>query len=275
METQFADIENPAIELVTMDISTTQEKASLFTWSYRNNRLHRSKSCPNTLRSDTRMSEMSLTSYHKEDLDNSNTSSPMTLTREKQIFAYIARIPGIVPYICSINKYESINHHFSIFMHVSIMISFEIFFYFTYIVNIERNEILKKIGNYVAELKRAENEEEIIAIDFFIDTQQFQDFYTKTYNDYLESKHEQKEKLAELLATACYVGIPFYFMFLLFFSYGVCRRKKIRWGWLVYENLFMFLCLGIFEYLFFTQVILQYDPITDAELEYYLVSEFM
>lgn len=258
MDSQFTDIENPTIELVTMDISTTQEK-SFFIWSYP--KLRKSKSCPNTLQNEMAMCNLSLTSYQKEDLhivSRPDSGSFYSYIREKWN---------------NIDKFESINHHFSIFLHVSIMISFEIFFYFTYIINIERNEIIEKIDNYITELKRVETEGEIIAIDFFVDTEAYKKFYERVYAEYLQSSEEQKETLRELLKMACYISIPFYFMFIVFLGYGVYNRKKIKWVWLVYENIFMFLCLGVFEYVFFTRVILNYNPITDAELEYYILEE--
>ena len=35
----------------------------------------------------------------------------------------------------------------------------------------------------------------------------------------------------------------------------------------------MFLFLGIFEYLFFMEIIMNYDPLTDAEIKYYVVND--
>ena len=37
----------------------------------------------------------------------------------------------------------------------------------------------------------------------------------------------------------------------------------------------MFLFLGIFEYLFFTNIIIVYNPITDAEIQYISANNFL
>ena len=256
---EFTDIENQAIELVNMDISTTiREKPYIYnTWLYPT-KIRKSKSCPNKLLdkihlvSDRRSSEIYT--------DSSINSETYDINRENSILNFFR-----------VDKFEMVNKHLSIFLHVAIMISFEIFFYFNYIVYIERNEILKKLETYFREIKRIETNEEIIAIDFFVDTEEFQNFYAKLYADYIKSSEKQKENLQALMATACYIGIPFYIFFVGLMVYGICRRKKIKWSWLIYENILMFLCLGIFEYLFFTNIILNYDPLTDAEIKYYFV----
>jgi hypothetical protein len=251
---EFTDIENQQIELVDMSISTTLREKS-YHWMYP--KLRKSKSCPNKLHLDTDITdESSLT------IDTRPSVTTNRIHRENPYWNF---------YFFRIDKRKSINIHFSVFLHVVAMISFEIFFYFNYVVNIEKNEIIKKVESYIDQIKKIETEDEIIAIQFLVDTPTFQDFYAKLYKDYLESSREQKEKLHELLQKACYIGIPFFTIFTILLSYGLCRRKNIKWRRIFYENILMFLCLGVFEYLFFVNVILEYDPISDAELKYYIL----
>jgi hypothetical protein len=93
--------------------------------------------------------------------------------------------------------------------------------------------IIEKIDNYITELKRVETEGEIIAIDFFVDTEAYKKFYERVYTEYVRSSEEQKEKLHELLKMACYISIPFYFMFIVLLGYGAYNRKKIKCHYLV------------------------------------------
>ena len=55
---------------------------------------------------------------------------------------------------------------------------------------------------------------------------------------------------------------------------GIYDRTKIKWRWIFVENLLMFLFLGIFEYFFFTTIIMNYNLITDSEIKYYIAKEF-
>lgn len=251
---EFTDIENQ-IELTTMDISTTiREKPYNYKkWIYP--KIKRSKSCPNALHDNTYLVSDSSARSSTQDIYGEN--------RENRLLNF---------YFCRLDKFEIANKHLSIFLHVALMISFEIFFYFNYIVYIERNELTRKIKTYFEQIKSIETSEEIIAIDFFVDTDEFKNFYAKLYADYIQSSEEQKKQLHELIRKACYIGIPFYVFFVVFLVYGICRRRKIKWSWVVYENISMFLCLGVFEYLFFTGIVLQYNPLSDAEIKYYVVN---
>jgi hypothetical protein len=49
----------------------------------------------------------------------------------------------------------------------------------------------------------------------------------------------------------------------------------INWYTIIFDNLIMFLALGIFEYFFFMNIILKYDPVTDEEIKYTLASGFL
>ena len=56
---------------------------------------------------------------------------------------------------------------------------------------------------------------------------------------------------------------------------AIYHRKIIEWYWIIIENLLMFFLLGIFEYLFFINIVLKYDPITNDELKYLLNIQFI
>ena len=58
--------------------------------------------------------------------------------------------------------------------------------------------------------------------------------------------------------------------FLLSLINAIRIQKYIHWNHIIIENLLMFLLLGIFEYLFFTHIIMSYTPISDEEIRYLL-----
>lgn len=171
------------------------------------------------------------------------------------------------------NKFELLNKLLSIFFHISIMISFEIFFYFNYIIYIEKNEFIKKINQYFSELQRLDvDQEEKLAIDTFFQSDSFQDFYNKLYINYKNSSEEQSEIIKKLILKSCLVGLAFYIIFIIIFIYSCIKRKKIKWFWISFENILMFMFLGLFEYIFFTQIIMNYNPLSDDEIKYYIIN---
>lgn len=97
-------------------------------------------------------------------------------------------------------------------------------------------------------------------------------FITYLYSQYLDSLTKQKALLNKLLIYACKMAGIIGLILLILLVSGLIYRKKINWKWILIENLLMFVFLGIFEYLFFTNIILQYNPITDDEVKYFVTN---
>ena len=57
-------------------------------------------------------------------------------------------------------------------------------------------------------------------------------------------------------------------------STALLRRMTVRWGHLIGENLTLVALLGLYEWMFFRTVALQYRAITPAELDGMVVTEF-
>jgi hypothetical protein len=173
-----------------------------------------------------------------------------------------------------IDKFESLNKFLTIFLHVTIMISFEIFFYFNFIIYIDRNENLKKLNKYFDDIDVSNlNNEEQLALQNIFNSEEFKTYYNELYDDYKTSLNHQKYILNKLVIRACLIGGVFYLIFIILLIYGLYKKNKIKWSWLAFENILMFLFLGIFEYLFFMEIIMNYDPLTDAEIKYYVVND--
>jgi hypothetical protein len=172
---------------------------------------------------------------------------------------------------------EILNKFISIFLHIFIMIVFEIYFYFNFVVDIEKEEFLNKIQQYIDEFTHNINldntQKELIyqLIRYKYDNT----LLTELYTLYIQSLEQQKELLYHLMIKSCKVAGIFGLVLFGFIGYGLLKRYKIKWKWVWMENFLMFAILGIFEYWFFINVILNYNPITDAEIKYYVANEFV
>ncbi len=195
-------------------------------------------------------------------------------SNSKKMYYWIIKIINFTK-INKINKIELINKLLSVFLHIFIMVIFEIYFYFNYVVEIERNEFLKKINSYLGQIESNANfnqlQKEMIKRIF--ESQNYgASFINYLYNQYIESLEEQKKILKQLLIIACKMGGVIGLVLVVLFCLGLANRKKIKWNWILFENFLMFILLGIFEYLFFTNIIMHYNPITDAEIKYFVAS---
>lgn len=174
------------------------------------------------------------------------------------------------------DKIEWLNRFLSIFLHISLMISFEIMFYFKYIIDIEKTEILSKLSNYIDSLNESSlSTTQQLAIKTFFNSEDFQTFYAELYDQYRESLSKQHEVTIMLLKRSLSIASAFYCAFFIFLALGLYKKNKrqVKWKWIIAENVCMFVLLGIFEYIFFTQIILNYNPLTDAEIKYYVVRD--
>jgi hypothetical protein len=177
-------------------------------------------------------------------------------------------------------KYETIiefkNKLISIFFHIFLMSIFEILFYFYFIIEIEKELFLKKITNYNKHFEELYNEN----VD---NTQHYvlKNFIKEVFNantlETLQNKYEndlkeQKTLRILLLKKAIMIAGIFGIIFLCSLIFG---KKEVKVRWVLFENIFLFLFLGIYEYIFFNLIILKYNPITDAEIQYLFLCDFL
>lgn len=209
---------------------------------------------------------------------NSNESFTNNLIKNKTKFEYMC---GIINKIANflkinkINKVEIINKFITICLHIFIMIIFEIFFYFNYVVKIEKESFLNELDNYLSQIKNIPltNKEKKL-IKLILNSNNNNNYLLNTlYEQYIQSLELQKKILHNLLVQSCKMaGIVGIVLIILFLS-GLANRKKIKWNWIFIENILMFIFLGIFEYFFFTTIIMGYNPITDAEIKYFVADK--
>lgn len=167
----------------------------------------------------------------------------------------------------------------SVSIHTFIMAVFEIYFYFGYVVVIEKKMFMDKIDSYTYAFQtyydnHVSDEEHNILIMLFPD-RQMEKLLEQLYADYKHSLEDQKELLNALLLQSYKMLVVVTSILVLFFTLGFYSKKHIHWKKIVIDNILMFVSLGIFEYIFFTNIILKYSPVTDAEIKYEIVKNML
>jgi len=168
------------------------------------------------------------------------------------------------------NKAKVINKMLSITIHIFIMVVFEIYFYFNYVIYLERDEFMGKIRSYLNELDNIQlNQAQQIVISQLINKNSAQ-VTAQLYSNYIQSLYEQNQLKKELMVVSYKMAGVVGGVLCFFFLWGLLNWKEIKWKTIILDNVLMFLFLGTFEYMFFSHVILHYNPVTDGEIKYTL-----
>ena len=173
-------------------------------------------------------------------------------------------------------KTEILNKFISIFLHIFMMVIFEIYFYFNYVVDIEKEQFLEKIQQYIDEFTNNINLDQTqkMLIYKLVGNKYDDSLMTQLYTMYIKSLEQQKQLLNHLMIESCEIAGIIGLVLIGLIGFGLFRGYKIKWKWIWVENFLMFVLLGVFEYWFFMNVILNYNPITDAEIKYYIANQF-
>ena len=185
-----------------------------------------------------------------------------------------------------LNLTEYINKHsqmliemlISVSLHIFIMAIFEVYFYFNYVVIIEKKMFLEKIYQYTDEFsifynKNSNNNNRAILMLLF-PKKETTLFVGELYNEYRNAQHEQDKLLNELLLKSYKIIVIITSILIVCLTTGLYNyRYKLKWKKIFAENILMFVCLGVFEYIFFMNIMMRYSPITDAEIKYIIVKE--
>jgi hypothetical protein len=170
------------------------------------------------------------------------------------------------------SKVELKNKLISVFFHIFLMSVFEIFFYFFFIVNIEKELFLEKLMTYNEQLYNNYNNNVSPEQHAILSNAVYKLFNKKMLedlkNDYEEDMKQQKMLFNMLLNKAIILSTIVGSIFISTIIYG---RKEVKINWVLFENILLFLFLGLYEYIFFNIIILKYNPITDGELKYLFV----
>jgi len=173
-------------------------------------------------------------------------------------------------------KYESNveikNKLISVFFHIFLMSVFEIFFYFFFIVNIEKELFLDKLMTYNNQLYANYNNnispEQHAIISNIMNNLFNEKMLEDLKNNYEEDMKQQQILFNMLLNKSIVLSTIVGSIFISSIIYG---RKEVKINWVLFENILLFLFLGLYEYIFFNTIILKYNPITDGEIKYLFV----
>lgn len=221
-----------------------------------------------------------LINSNNNNIDENNELSTLIIKKNINKLSYTNYLYYIY-YWCKLDnmstKIEILNKFISIILHIFIMIIFEIYFYFNFVVNIEKQQFLDKIQQYInqftSNLNFNDTQKDIIYK--LIKNEYDTSFMNELYRLYVQSLQQQKQLLHHLLIKSCGLAGIIGLVLIGLLSYGFFKGYKIKWKWICVENFLMFAILGIFEYWFFMNVILNYNPITDAEIKYYVANQFV
>lgn len=166
---------------------------------------------------------------------------------------------------------ELLNKSLSISIHILIMIVFEVYFFFDYVVKIENKTFIEKISDTFKQLENPKlNSIEIEIVKKMIKNKNY--ILNDLYNQYINSKRDQNTILHNLFVKSCKMVIPFGIICLMLIFISCFRLRDIKWKSIIFENIIMFLILGIFEYYFFLNIILNYEPVTNEEIKYFMAN---
>lgn len=173
------------------------------------------------------------------------------------------------------HKFKLLNKSLTICSHILIMILFEIYFFFDFVIDIENDKFISKIDEYFNKLKPLElSHLEKQFISRMLSNEYEKGFERDLFINYMESIKRQNHILNDLRILSYKMAIVLGSIFLFLLSLSFYNCKKIEWTIIISENILMFLFLGIFEYYFFMNVIMKYEPVTDEELEYKIINGF-
>jgi hypothetical protein len=178
-----------------------------------------------------------------------------------------------IKHFISLNWIEWLNKSLSISIHILIMIIFEIYFFFEYVVDIENKTFISKIGDTFAHLETVQlNPIEVEIIQKISENNHY--IIDELYSEYIESKKEQGILLHNLFIKSCKITLPFGIISFLLLILSFFNFRYIKWKTVLFENIIMFLVLGLFEYYFFLNIILKYEPVTNEEIKYFMTKHF-
>lgn len=173
------------------------------------------------------------------------------------------------------NKANVINKMLTITVHIFIMVIFEIYFYFNYVIYLEKDEFIRKIHSYIKNLDDIKlNPTQRLIITQLI-TEDSADITEELYTNYIQSLDEQNLLKQQLIIISYKMAGVIGSILCFFFLYGLLNWKEIKWKSIVIDNILMFVFLGTFEYMFFFNVILNYNPVTDGEIKYTMYKGFV
>ena len=169
--------------------------------------------------------------------------------------------------------YCIINQSLVIILHIFLLSIFEPYFYFMYITKLEKEALFDLVDSYIHKLNNY-----YLLLDNDIKYQIFNNYYLiSNFTELLYMSDNdlisQEEKKNELIHKSLFISSQIFIVLFMFSIIGIIIRKHISIKYIILENIIMISLLAFYEYTFFNNIILEYDPISRSEINNYIVSE--
>jgi len=168
--------------------------------------------------------------------------------------------------------YCVINQCLIIFLHIFLLSIFEPYFYFIYITKLEKQALFDILDSYIYKLN---NYYSLISDDIKLHVIDYRPIISNiTELLYMDNDNLSMDiKKNILIQKSIYISIQIFSILLIFSIIGIIIRKHISIKYIIIENIIMISLLAYYEYTFFNNVILEYDPISKSEINNYLIDE--
>ena len=178
----------------------------------------------------------------------------------------IRQIPVQTSNLRSLGKCEQYYHVFlNLCLHLYFIITFEIIFYFEYISTIEKTVILQYLGKFKSYLMNIYN------LQFLFDT--IQNDVMKNVCNTINTEYVSRKNTE--LYDKCIHFIYILTFFIIFFSliHLSIYRSLTKYFELIIINVLFICFIGLFEYIFFTNIVSEYNVITYEEAICYILNK--
>jgi hypothetical protein len=171
-------------------------------------------------------------------------------------------------------KYYIFKRLIMFMIHLGLISIFEIFFFFFIISDYENTALINLINTYTQNIPTMCNYFNTTERIFF--TYVFDNLINKTQiiNSASSSYNDRKIENNNLLFLSIYYFLGIFIINSILLVIKFYYKIKLNFKRILLDNLFMIIILGLYEYLFFKTVILQYRSISSDELKLNIVNEF-
>lgn len=159
----------------------------------------------------------------------------------------------------------------TILLHIFLLSIFEIIFYFTYVSRYENDAILNLADTYIGEISNScsnlTSTEKLIWNIFlgsFLNA-------TSIFGTASQATQIRRSENENLLNLSVVYSVILLILFLAEILYIWYKGRRIRWRRVFSENLLMLLFLGLYEFLFFRTIVINYRITSAPEIDASLV----
>ncbi len=173
------------------------------------------------------------------------------------------------------NREKSYKYYFifplNILLHILLLSICEMVLFFLYITTIENKALLDKISAFMKMMSNEMSEfnNNIFNIYFNFNQEKLEEINESLYNDYKNADDKRNENNNDLLGlsirSSCAILIIFLTYFLVIY---LIYKKEIKKFTIFSEHVILMFFIGVFEYWFFTNIVMKYISITNEEITY-------